>query len=150
MSRRETTDLSFVADRVQPQTWTLFQVLRTRMRQMKGVTMRVEYEKHSREPTPVFYFEKRQLFQVHARGEEINATFHADQKARSRIIEDQSLDWRLRDQVNKRTWAAFTLKCSKDLVPFMDLVRAKYEHINQETSLRQEQQPVELALTPIQ
>ena len=149
MSRRETTDLSFVADRVQPQTWTLFQVLRTRMRQMKGVTMRVEYEKHSREPTPVFYFEKRQLFQVHARGEEINATFHADQRARSKIIEDQSLDWRLRDQVNKRTWAAFTLKCSKDLVPFMDLVRAKYEHINHEAALKLEQQPVGLDLTPV-
>jgi hypothetical protein len=108
------------------------------MRQMKGVTMKVEYEKHSREPTPVFYFEKRQLFQVHARGEEINATFHTDQKARMKIIEDQSLDWRVRDQVNKRTWAAFTLKCSKDLVPFMDLVRAKYDLLNQESSVKQE------------
>ncbi|HEX4920993.1 MAG TPA: hypothetical protein VFV92_09670 [Candidatus Bathyarchaeia archaeon] len=144
----ETTDLSFVADRVQPQTWTLFQVLRTRMRQMRGVTMKVEYEKHSREPTPVFYFEKRHLFQVHARGEEINATFHADQKARSKIIEDQSLDWRLRDQVNKRTWAAFTLRCSKDLVPFMDLVRAKYELLNQEASIKQEQPSASLEITP--
>src|SRR6266568_2339170 len=99
MSRMETTDLSFVADRVQPQTWT--------------------------------------LFHVHARGEEINATFHADQHARNRIVEDQSLDRRLRDQVNKRTWAAFTLRNLKDLAPFMDLVKAKYEHINQESTGKQ-------------
>ena len=96
--------------------------------------MKVQYEKHSREPTPVFYYENRLLFQLHARGEEINATFHADQKARSRIIEDQSIDWRLRDQVNKRTWAAINIKTSKDLVPFMDLVRAKYDLIAQESS----------------
>ena len=115
---------------------------------MKGVTMKVEYEKHSREPTPVFYFEKRQLFHVHARGEEINATFHADQKARTSIIENQSLDWRLRDQVNKRTWAAITLKTSKDLAPFMDLVRAKYDLFNQESSIKQEQPALEV-LQPI-
>ncbi len=133
----ETTDLSFVADRVQPQTWTLFQSLRTRMRQLKGVTMKVQYEKESREPTPAFYYENRLLFHVHARGEEINATFHTDQRARNRIVEDQSLDWRLRDQVNKRTWAAFTLRNPKDLAPFMDLVKAKYEHINQEATGKQ-------------
>ena len=132
MSRIETTDLSFVADRVHPQIWTLFQSLRSRMRQLKGVAMKVHYEKNSGEATPVYYYENRLLFHLHARGEEINATFHADQKARERIVEDQSLDWRLRDQVNKRTWAAFTLRTSKDLGPFMDLVRAKYEHINQE------------------
>jgi len=134
MSRIETTDLSFVADRVHPQIWALFQSLRSRMRQLKGVTMKVHYEKNSGEATPVYYYENRLLFHLHARGEEINATFHADQKARERIVEDQSLDWRLRDQVNKRTWAAFTLRTSKDLGPFMDLVRAKYEHINQETT----------------
>ena len=139
MSRMETTDLSFVADRVQPQTWNLFQVLRTRMRQFKGVTMKVQYEKHSREPIPAFYFENRQLFNVHARGEEINATFHTDQRARSRITENLSIDWRMRDQVNKRTWAAFTLRSSKDLVPFMDLVRAKYDLLTQETSGKEEE-----------
>src|SRR5947199_9677343 len=109
MSRMETTDLSFVADRVQPQTWTLFQSLRTRMRQLRVVTMTVQYEKESREPTPAFYYENRLLFHVRARGEEIDATFQADQRARSRISEDQSLDWRLRDQVNKPTSDASTL-----------------------------------------
>src|SRR6266699_3946611 len=134
MPHIETTDLSFIADRVQPQTWTLFQVLRTRMRQMKGVTMKVQYEKHTREPIPAFFYCSRQLFHVHARGEEISATLHADQKARTKIAEDQSIDWRARDQVKKRTWAAFTLRSSKDLVPFMELVRAKYDMINQEAS----------------
>src|SRR5437667_171309 len=132
MPHIETTDLSFIADRVQPQTWTLFQVLRTRMRQMKGVTMKVQYEKHTREPIPAFFYGSRQLFHVHARGEEISATLHADQKARTKIVEDQSINWRTRDQVKKRTWAAFTLRSSKDLVPFMELVRAKYDMINQE------------------
>ena len=140
----ETTDLSFVADRVHPQTWTLFQVIRSRMRQMRGVKMKVQYEKHSREPIPAFFYENRKMFHLHARGEEINATFHADHKARNKIIEDQSIDWRMRDQVNKRTWAAFTLRSSKDLVPFMDLVRAKYELINQEASDKQDDpQPIE-------
>jgi len=140
MPHIETTDLSFIADRVQPQTWTLFQVLRTRMRQMKGVTMKVQYEKHTREPIPAFFYGSRQLFHVHARGEEISATLHADQKARTKIVEDQSIDWRARDQVKKRTWAAFTLRSSKDLVPFMELVRAKYDMINQEASGKQEEQ----------
>jgi hypothetical protein len=133
----QTTDLSFVADRVQPQTWTVFQSLRTRMRQLKGVTMKVEYEKQSREATPGFFYENRLLFHVHARGEEINATFHADQRARNRIVEDQSLDWRLRDQVNKRTWTAITLRNLKDLAPFMDLVKAKYDQIGQEATGKQ-------------
>ena len=140
MPHIETTDLSFIADRVQPQTWTLFQVLRTRMRQMKGVTMKVQYEKHTREPIPAFFYGSRQLFHVHARGEEISATLHADQKARTKIVEDQSIDWRTRDQVKKRTWAAFTLRSSKDLVPFMELVKAKYDMINQEASGKQEEQ----------
>jgi hypothetical protein len=140
MPHIETTDLSFIADRVQPQTWTLFQVLRTRMRQLKGVTMKVQYEKHTREPIPSFYYGSRQLFHVHARGEEISATVHSDQKARTKIVEDQSIDWRARDQVKKSTWAAFTLRSSKDLVPFMELVRAKYEMINQEVSGKQEEQ----------
>jgi len=39
--------------------------------------------------------------------------------------------------VNKRTWAAFTLRNLKDLAPFMDLVKAKYEHINQEATGKQ-------------
>lgn len=143
MSRMETTDLSFVADRVQPEIWTLFQAIRTRMRQMRGVTMEIRYEKHTREPTPAFLYENRQLFNLHARGEEINATFHADQKVRDRVVQDQSIDWRLRDQVNKRAWAAVTLRCSKDLGPFMELVRAKYDHISQEVLGRtQEERPV--------
>jgi hypothetical protein len=113
------------------------------MRQMRGVTMEIHYEKHSREPTPAFLYANRQLFNLHARGEEINATFHADQKVRDRVVQDETIDWRMRDQVNKRTWAAFTLKCSKDLAPFMELVKAKYEHINQEALGRtQEERPV--------
>ena len=105
--------------------------------------MKVQYEKHSREPIPSFYYGSRQLFHVHARGEEISATIHSDQKARTRIVEDQSIDWRTRDQVSKRTFAAFSLRCSKDLVPFMELVRAKYEMINQEATGKQdEQRPV--------
>jgi hypothetical protein len=143
MPHIETTDLSFIADRVQPQTWILFQVLRTRMRQLKGVSMKVQYEKHTREPIPSFYYGSRQLFHVHARGEEINATIHTDQKARTKISEDQSIDWRARDQVMKRTWAAFSIRCSKDLIPFMELVRAKYEMINQQaTGKLEEQRPV--------
>jgi Family of unknown function (DUF5519) len=140
MPHIETVDLSFIADRVQPQTWTLFQVLRTRMRQLKGVTMKVQYEKHTREPTPSFYYSNRQLCRVHARGEVISALLHADQKARTKIVEDQSIDWRTRDQVKKRTWAEFTLRSSKDLVPFMELVRAKYDMINQEASGNQEEE----------
>lgn len=143
MTRMEITDLSFVADRVQPEIWTLFQAIRTRMRQLRGVTMEMHYEKHTREPTPAFLYENRQLFSLHARGEEINATFHADQKVRSRVVQDESLDWRLRDQVNKRTWAEFALRNSKDLAPFMELVRAKYDLINQEaTGKIPEERPV--------
>lgn len=143
MPRIETVDLSFIADRVHPQTWSLFQALRTRMRQLKGVTMKVQYEKHSREPVPAFYFGNRQLFHLHARGEEISATFHTDFKARSKITENQSLDWRLRDQVKKRTWAAFSLRSSKDLGPFLELVRAKYALIDEELSGRQvEERPI--------
>jgi hypothetical protein len=143
MSRKETIDLSFVADRVLPQTWTLFQSLRSRMRQLRGVTVKVNYEKNSGEAMFAYQYENRLLFHLHARGEEINATFHADQRARDRIVEDQSLDWRLRDQVSRRTRPAFTLRTSKDLGPFMELVKAKYEHINQEaTGLQTEIRPV--------
>ncbi len=143
MSRRETTDLSMIADRVQPQTWSVFQGLRTRMRQLKGVTMKVQYEKQSREPVPSFYYGSRQLFHVHARGEEISATFHTDYKARNRITENESLDWRMRDQVKRRTWAAFTLRSSKDIGPFMELVRAKYALIGEELTGRQvEERPM--------
>lgn len=143
MPRRETTDLSIIADRVQPQTWSLFQALRTRMRQLKGVTMKVRYERRSREPIPAFYYENRQLFHLHARGEEINATFHTDYRARTRIVENQSLDWRLRDQIRKRSWAAFTLRSSKDLGPFLELVRAKYAVIDEELSGKQaEERPI--------
>lgn len=143
MSRIEITDLSMIADRVQPQTWSVFQGLRTRMRQFKGVTMKVEYEKHSREPLPSFYYANRQLFQLHARGEEISATLHTDNNARNRIAEDQSLDWRLRDQVRRRTWAAFSIRSSKDIGPFVELVRAKYALIGEEISGKKtEERPI--------
>ncbi len=132
MPRRESPDLSTIADRVHPQTWSVFQALRTRMRQLKGVTMKVQYETHSREPVPAFNYEGRQLFHLHARGDEISATFHTDYKSRLRIVENQTIDWRLREQVRKRTWAAFTLKSVKDLGPFMELVRVKYQLINEE------------------
>src|SRR5437660_12581296 len=110
---------------------------------MKGLTMQVQDETHTREPIPACFYGSRQLFHDHARGEEISATLHADEKARTKIVEDQSIDWRTRDQVKKRTWAAFTLRSSKDLVPFMELVRAKYDMINQEaTSKEEEQRPI--------
>ncbi len=60
LPRKETLDLSMIADRVHPQTWSLFQALRTRMRQLKGVSMKVLYEKNSSEPTPAFFYEGRQ------------------------------------------------------------------------------------------
>ncbi len=50
------------------------------------------------------------------------------------MSENQSIDWRLRDQIRKRTWAGFTLQSSKDLSPFMELVKAKYEIIGEEVS----------------
>ncbi len=96
--------------------------------------MKVQYEPHSREPVPSFYYEGHQLFHLHARGEEISATFHTDYKSRLKIVDNQGIDWRLREQVRKRTWAAFTLKSVKDLGPFMELVRAKYQLINEETT----------------
>ena len=96
--------------------------------------MKVQYEEHSREPVPAFFYEGRQLFHLHARGEEISATFHTDYKSRLRIVENQTLDWRLREQVRKRTWAAFTLRSVKDLGPFLELVKAKYQLINEEIS----------------
>lgn len=143
LPRKETMDLSTIADRVQPQTWSLFQALRTRMRQLKGVTMKVQYEANSQEPVPAFHYENRQLFHLHARGDEISATFHTDYKSRLRIVEDQSIDWRLREQVRKRTWAGFTLRSVKDLGPFMDLVRAKYQLINEEvTGKKAEERPI--------
>jgi len=134
MSRKQTTDLSFVADRVHPQTWTLFQSLRSRVRQLRGVSVKVKYEKQSGEATSAYYYQNRLLFNLHARGEEINATFHADQQARVKLVEDETLDWRFRDQVSKSTRAEFTLRTSKDLGPFMELVKAKYEHINQQAT----------------
>ena len=113
------------------------------MRQLKRVTMKVQYETHSREPVPAFFYEGRQLFHLHARGTEISATFHTDYKSRLRIVENQSIDWRLREQVRKRTWAAFTLKSVKDLGPFMELVRAKYQLINEEvTGKKAEERPI--------
>jgi hypothetical protein len=113
------------------------------MRALRGVTVKIKYEKNSGETMFAYEYENRLLFHLHARGEEINATFHADQRAKVRIIEDQSLDWRLRDQVSKHTRADITLRTSKDLGPFMDLVKAKYQHINQEASgIQSEIRPV--------
>ncbi|HZY93581.1 MAG TPA: hypothetical protein VFE98_01815 [Candidatus Bathyarchaeia archaeon] len=134
MPRAQTVDLSSIADRVHPQTWSLFQQLRTRMRQLKGVTMKLDYEKQSREAVPAFYYGSRRLFHLRARGEEINATFHADYKAKNRLAGNQTLDWRLRDQVSKRSWTDFSLRSSKDLAPFVELVRAKYDMINEDVT----------------
>ncbi len=104
------------------------------MRALRGVTVKVNYEKNSGEAMFAYQYENKLLFHLHARGEEINATFHTDQRARVRIMEDQSLDWRLRDQVSKHTRTDVTLRTSKDLGPFMDLVKVRYEHINRETA----------------
>ena len=143
MPHKESPDLSTIADRVSSQTWSVFQALRTKMRQLRGVTMKVQYEVNSHEPVPAFYYEGRQLFHLHARGNEINATFHTDYKSRLRILEDQGIDWRLREQVRKRTWAGFSLQSVKELGPFMDLVRAKYRLINEETKGRKsEERPI--------
>ena len=106
--------------------------MRTRMRQLKGVTMKVQYEEHSREPVPAFYYEGRQLFHLHARGSEINATIHTDYKSRLKLVDNPAIDWRLREQVKKRTWAGLTIHNSKDIAQLMDLVRAKYQLINEE------------------
>ncbi len=143
MPRKETLDLSMIADRVHPQTWSLFQALRTRMRQLKGVSMKVLYEKHSSESTPAFFYEGRQLFHLHLRGMEISATFHTDFKSRLRLTENQSIDWRLRDEIRKRTWAGFAFENSKDLGPFMELVKAKYQIIAEETGAKpREERPI--------
>lgn len=136
MPRTLTLDLSSIADRVHPQTWSLFQTIRTRMRQMKGVTMKLDYDKQSRESVPAFYFGNRQLFHLQARGEEINATMHADCKSKNRLVENESLDSNLRDQVRKNTWTEVTLRCSKDLPPFIDLVKAKYALMTEDLTNR--------------
>ena len=105
--------------------------------------MKVQYEANSNEPVPAFYYEGRQLFHLHARGEEISATFHTDYKSRLRIVENQSIDWRLREQIRKRTWAGSSLRSVKDLGPFMDLVRVKYQLINEEiTGKLSEERPI--------
>ncbi len=143
MPRRDSPDLSLIADRVQPQTWAVFQALRTKMRQLKGVEMKIQYESNSNEPVPSYFYQGRQLFHVHVRGNEINATFHTDLKSRLKITDDQGIDWRLRDQVRKRTWAGFSLRSVKDLGPFIELVRAKYRLIEEETTgKRSEERPI--------
>lgn len=113
------------------------------MRQLKGVEMKILYERNSNEATPAFLYQGRQLFHVHASWSEIDATFHTDFKSRVRLTENQSIDWRLRDEIRKRTWAGFTLQSSKDLGPFMELVRAKYQIIAEEAGIRQrEERPI--------
>src|SRR5260370_37714776 len=103
------------------------------MPQLKGVSMKVLYEKHRTESRPASFYEGRQLFHLHLRGMEISATFHTDFKSRLRLTENQSIDWRLRDEIRKRTWAGFAFENSKDLGPFMELVKAKYQRIDEET-----------------
>ena len=132
-----------IADRVSPQTWSLFQALRTRMRQLKGVSMKVLYEKHSSESIPAFFYEGRQLFHLHLRGVEMSATFHTDFKSRVRLTENQGIDWRLRDEIRKRSWAGFAFQSSKDLGPFMELVKAKYQIIGEEAGGKpREERPI--------
>ena len=143
LPRKETLDLSMIADRVTPQIWSLFQALRTRMRQLKGVSMKVLYEKHSNESLPAFFYEGRQLFHLHLRGGEMSATFHTDFKSRVRLTENQSIDWRLRDEIRKRTWAGFAFQSSKDLGPFMELVKAKYQIVGEEAGGKpREERPI--------
>ena len=60
------------------------------MRQLKGVSMKVLYEKHSSESTPAFFYEGRQLYHLHLRGAEMSATFHTDFKSRLRLTENQN------------------------------------------------------------
>ena len=113
------------------------------MRQLRGVTMKVQYEVNTHEPVPAFYYEGRQLFHLHARGNEISATIHTDYKSRLKIVEDEAIDWRLRDQVRKRTWAGFSIQSVKELGPFMELVRAKYQLINEEVKgKKSEERPI--------
>ena len=113
------------------------------MRQLKGVSMKVLYESNSGEPTPAFFYEGRQLFHLHARGREMNATFHTDFKSRLRLTENQAIDWRLRDEIRKRTWAGFAFETSKDLGPFMELVKAKYQIIAEEAGGKpREERPI--------
>src|SRR5207245_10413953 len=121
-----------IADRVNPQTWSLFQALRTRMRQLKGVSMKVLYEKHSSESTAAFFYEGRQLYHQHLRGSEMSATFHTDFKSTRRLTEHQTIDWRLRDEIRKRTCASCASQSSKELGPFMQLRKAQYRIIAEE------------------
>jgi hypothetical protein len=115
------------------------------MRQLKGVTMKLDYDKQSREPVPAFYYGNRQLFHLQANGEEIHAVVHADYKAKTRIVENQSLDWHLRDQVKKGNWTEFILRSSKDLPPFIDLVRAKYDLMTEDLTAKPlEETPIAL------
>jgi len=80
---------------------------------------------------------------LHARGNEISATIHTDYKSRLKIVEDEAIDWRLRDQVRKRTWAGFSIQSVKELGPFMELVRAKYQLINEEVKgKKSEERPI--------
>ena len=113
------------------------------MRQLKGVSMKVLYEKNSAESIPAFFYQSRQLFHLHLRGSEMNATFHTDFKSRVRLTENQSIDWRLRDEIRKRTWAGFSFQSSKDLGPFMELVKAKYQIIAEEAGAKpREERPI--------
>src|SRR5437899_13074194 len=105
--------------------------------------MKVMYEKHSSESTPAFFYEVRQLYHLHPRGGEMSATFHTDFKSRLRLTENQAIDWRWRDEIRKRTWAGFAFQYSKDLGPFMELVKAQYQNIAEEAGgNRREERPI--------
>jgi hypothetical protein len=69
-----------------------------------------------------------------ARGEEINATIHADENHQNRIVQNEGLDPMIRDQIRQSNWTDFTIKSSKDLVPFMELVKVKYALIAEDLS----------------
>lgn len=96
--------------------------------------MELTYEKSTLETIPSFYYGNRRLFHLQARGEEINARIHADEKAQTKIVENETVDPAVKDQVKKNSWADFTLRSSKDLVPFMEVVKMKYALISEDMS----------------
>ena len=109
--------------------------------------MELDFEKTSLESIPRFYYGDKQLFHLQARGEEINATIHADEKTQSRLIENQTITPTLKELVmNNNNWTDFTIRCNKDLVPFMELVKANYAMITEDMS---EPKPLEPQPTTI-
>ena len=126
-------DLSLIADRVRPQTGSLYQTIRKRPLAMKGVTMEVKYNKRTNEVESAFYYEGRMLFHLHARDGDITATFHADTEIREKIATDELVEKNLREQVKARPWSNFPIHSAKEFGSFLGLVRAKYRFIHDET-----------------